>query len=46
MINFIFVIFPIVLYVALLALMHFYDLDDMLPVIKRELELRAETYDG
>ena len=45
-INFIFVIFPIVLYVALLALMHFYDLDDMLPVIKRELELRAETYDG
>lgn len=40
-IRFIFVVFPVVLYVALLALMHFYDLDDKLPGIKRELEART-----
>ena len=40
-IRFIFVVFPIILYVALLALMYFYDLDEKLPGIKRELELRA-----
>ncbi len=41
-IRFIFVVFPVVLYAALLVLMHFYDLDDKLPGIKRDLEARAE----
>ena len=40
-IRFIFVVFPIVLYVALLVLMRFYDLDEQLPAIKRDLEARA-----
>ena len=41
-IRFIFIIIPIVLYAALLVLMHFYDLDEQLPGIKRDLEQRAK----
>ena len=40
-IRFIFTQFPVILYVALLVLMHFYDLDEQLPTIKQELERRA-----
>lgn len=40
-IRFIFTQFPVILYVALLVLMHFYDLDEQLPKIKQELEQRA-----
>jgi len=42
-IRFIFIVVPIVLYVALLILMHFYDLDERLPIIKSELEQRAKN---
>lgn len=41
-IRFIFIIVPIVLYAALLVLMRFYDLDEQLPGIKRDLEQRAK----
>lgn len=40
-IRFVFVFFPLLLYAALLVLMRFYDLDEKLPGIKRELEQRA-----
>ena len=40
-IRFIFTQFPVILYAALLVLMHFYDLDEQLPIIKQELEQRA-----
>ena len=39
-IRFIFIVLPIVLYVALLVIMRFYDLDEMLPQIKKDLEQR------
>ena len=44
-IRFIFVVFPIVLYAALLVLMHFYDLDGKLPEIKKALEAKAGAGD-
>lgn len=37
----IFIFVPIVLYIALLILMHFYDLDEKLPGIKQELAAKA-----
>ena len=42
-IRFVFVVFPLILYVALLVLMRFYDLDELLPGIKRDLEKKAEA---
>ena len=36
-IDFIFTVFPVFLYVGMLVLMHFYDLDEKLPQIKKEL---------
>lgn len=46
-IRFVFITFPIILYVLLLVLMRFYDLDGQLPSIKAELKCRnavpAET---
>lgn len=41
-IRIIFVAVPFVLYIALLILMHFYDLDEMLPKIKEELAQRSQ----
>ena len=45
-IKFIFVVFPIALYVLLLVIMRFYDLDDMLPTIKKDLEARNAGTDS
>lgn len=42
-IRFVFVFFPLLLYAALLILMRFYDLDEKLPGIKRELAQRAKA---
>ena len=42
-IRFVFIVFPLILYVALLVLMRFYDLDELLPGIKRDLEKNAEA---
>ena len=41
-IRIIFIAVPFVLYIALLILMHFYDLDEMLPKIKEELAQRSQ----
>lgn len=40
-IRFIFIVVPFVLYVGLLILMHFYDLDEKLPQIKNELAAKS-----
>lgn len=40
-IRFVFITFPIILYVILLVLMRFYDLDEHLPEIKADLEKRV-----
>lgn len=40
-IRFVFIVVPFILYVCLLILMHFYDLDKKLPEIKRELNERT-----
>ena len=41
-IRIIFIAVPFVLYIALLILMHFYDLDEMLPKIKEELAQQSQ----
>ena len=40
-IRFLFIQFPVILYAALLVLMHFYDLDGKLSEIKRQLGQKA-----